>query len=81
MSSVLAMVLLGSIVGQAAELRFSELDRDSNGALSFSELRAGAPGLRRETFNDYDFNDDGVLNVNEFKSWRDDHAAGRGLRR
>lgn len=79
MSSVLAAIALMSVASGAVELSFAELDRDNNGVLSFSELRAGAPGLRRETFDDYDFNDDGGLDVNEFKSWRDDHAAGRGI--
>ena len=74
MSSVLAAIALMSVASGAVELSFAELDRDNNGVLSFSELRAGAPGLRRETFDDY-----GGLDVNEFKSWRDDHAAGRGI--
>ncbi len=67
---IAAATLIGAAApALAANVSFEDVDTDSNGAVSFTEIQVVAPELTEARFDTFDHDDDGALSETEFRVW------------
>jgi Ca2+-binding EF-hand superfamily protein len=67
---IAAATLFGAATpAMAATITFEEVDADSNGEVSLTEIQAVAPDVTEDRFDTFDHDDDGALSETEFRVW------------
>ncbi|MGV6818027.1 MAG: EF-hand domain-containing protein [Thiotrichales bacterium] len=79
LTAVAASTAMALSPGMGSEGRFSVLDRDQDGAVSFPEFKQAAtanePG---KLFHQLDLNGDGLLSKTEFNLWESENSTDSG---
>ena len=67
---IAAATLMGAAApALASGYAFEDVDADSNGEVSLTEIQAVAPDLTATRFDTFDHDDDGALSETEFEVW------------
>ncbi len=67
---IAAATLMGAAAPAfASNISFEDVDADSNGEVSLTEIQAVAPDVTESRFDTFDHDDDGALSETEFEVW------------